>query len=353
MKIAVLFPNSPLAGWSASRGIGPTLRRMGHEVLEVPVRTDPRATQLVIEGEKMMMPPIGVLKRYDLILTAGTEHIAAWLDTIYGKYEWKDLPGAKACWFHESFNRDDYSLDFDFLRPWGEEFFFPGIQDAEMHDQESFALGHAHWLPFGVDTELFRPKDFSSEEIVHASVGALDLGLSLKNKNFGVAFMGLLYGKRKAMLDALARHAIPPIRIGNVEIKDLHGYQFEESTKRYASNLREISVFLNLPALSRLLVNKVYEVLACGTFLLTPILPDEQGVAANMKHFTDKVHLRYYKPTNLPYLTQMLNEYLSEEHAEERERMARIGCREVHAKHSLEGRLTELLVKVGVKQVVS
>lgn len=331
MKIVVLYPNSPFAGWSAAKGIGPTLVKMGHEVLDIPVNPDPRATPMQVEETRRGMPPAEILKQYDLILSAGTEHIGPWIDAVYGIYDWKHLGVPKAAWFHESFNRDDYNLDFGTLCHFADEFFFPAIQDAEFHDQESFAPGRAHWLPFGVDTSIFKPlKEVDGYKI---------------EKHFGVAFMGLFYGKRKGFMDVLRRHAIPTIKLGNVQIADLHGYQHEESTRRYAANLREITVFLNLPAMSRLLVNKVYEVLACGTFLLTPFLPTEQGVAANMQHFKDKEHLRYYKPTNLPYLAQIMNEYLTEDFAAERERIAAAGCKEVHEKHSLKMRLEEILAK--------
>jgi Glycosyl transferases group 1 len=342
MRIAVFFPNTSVVGWSAARGIGQTLRRMGHDITDVAMPTAAEANAMQVEYVKSQLPPYEVLQKQDVLLVSGPEHIAPWIEHVWGMYEWKQLTGARVCWLQESCRRDDYNIDFDAIRWCGDEWFFPAIQDAEFHDQEMFAKGRSHWLAFGVDTRIFRACVECESVKPHGHFFE-------SSKVLDVGFMGLLYKKRQVFVQALRRHNIPPIHCGRVEVQDIFGYQFEECARRYAENIRQIKVFINMPALSRLMVAKVYEVLACGTFLLTPQLPEEQGTHKNMQHFESHKHLMYYSPSNLPYLAQLLREYSSPEMDEIRERIAAAGCAEVHKNHSLELRLTELLAKVGVK----
>ena len=123
-------------------------------------------------------------------LISGPEHIAPWIEHVYGMYEWKQLPGAKLAWLHESMNRDDFKIDFDSIKWVADQWFFPAIQDAEKHDQEMFKKDHSHYLPFGVDEGIFKPRLVSADNIECAS------------KEFDVAFMGMMYPKRTAWLNS-------------------------------------------------------------------------------------------------------------------------------------------------------
>jgi len=62
--------------------------------------------------------------------------------------------------------------------------------------------------------------------------------------------------------------------VGNIQVHDLGGVRVRETALLYADNLRQIKVFVNLPTLSQLAVTKVYEALACGTFLITPAITE-------------------------------------------------------------------------------
>jgi hypothetical protein len=340
VRLAVFFPKSQHAAWSMSNGLVTTLRRMGYQVLrgELPA-TGGNVPPQVFESIKESLPAIEALKGCDAILVSGPEHIAPWLDAVYGKYEWKQLGVPKAAWWHETLQREDYSIDWDNVSCWADENFVPAWQDADWLDQEAFGKGHVHWLPFGVDTHVFRPHD------------DFLLGRTQK-KEWPVAFIGLVYEKRARFLKALGQHNHPPIRVGNVSISDLSGYCAEESVLRLAANYRSIGVFFNMPALSSLLVTKVYEVMACGTFLLTPELSADRGISKNMELFESGRHLVYYRSSNLPYVAQLLREWSSEEKFSEREKIAMAGCGEVHEKHSLEKRLAVILEKIGVKETV-
>lgn len=334
MKIAVFMSNNPTSGWNMGWGIVNTMRRMKHEVLCIPMPTEREAPQEMVDYVKKNAVPIEELAKQDAILVSGPEHIGPWIDICYGKQPWKEIDVPKACWLHESMHRE-YDIDFDYIKWLGDEWFFPATQDAEMNDQEMFAKGRSHFLPFGVDTNIFQPNQM------------LD---GINERRFEVGFLGMIYPKRQVFLNALRRHNIPPIQHGLCVIKDIRGYDWEGSMRLLASNTREIKVFFNLPSMSQLLVAKVMETMACGTFLLTPMLPDERGAAKNMELFENGKHLVYYSASNLGLVAQMLREWISPEFNAKRKAIAEAGCREVHAKHNMTLRVEALLskLKVGV-----
>lgn len=347
MKVAVFFSQDPTAGWNMGEGIVRTLKRMGHTVIPGPLPTAREANERLVEITKAAAPKMDALKACDVIIVSGPEHISPWIDVCYSKYGWKNMGVPKACWLHESCTREDYTIDFDSLKWCGDEWFFPAIQDAEFHDQEMFAPGRSHWLPFGVDTEMFKTHDcfcYRDSDCCPRH--------NPRKAIFDVGFLGLLYQKRQLFLKALSRHNHPPIRVGMCSVADLHGYHLEKSIRLLVSNTREIKVFINLPALSQLLVSKIYEVMACGTFLITPQVTDYRGAAKNMAPFEDGKHLIYYSPSNVGYVAQLLREWTSPEKDAERARIAEAGCAEVHKNHSLMQRLAELLLKVSVKDAV-
>jgi hypothetical protein len=351
MKIAVFYPASRHAAWSAGEAIPGTLRRMGHEVVAgaMPVElTSPNPQQF--ENIKADLPSLEMLQRQDVVLVSGLEHVAPWLEAVYGAYEWKQLKARRAAWYHESFFREDFTIDFEALGSWVDEHFFPGIQDAEFFDQESFALGRSHWLPLGVDTTIFRQERGLTIQKLDESLR--EITFAKTSKKWPIAFIGMMYEKRGRFLQALSRHDFPRVRIGTVGIEDLAGWDAEGSARRLADNYRRVGVFFNLPALSQLLVSKIYEVMACGTFCLTPMLSADRGINKNMEPFESGRHLVFYRSSNLPFVAQLLREWSSPEKEAEREKIAAEGCREVHERHSLEKRLEVILAKCGVKEVV-
>jgi hypothetical protein len=319
---------------------------MGHKVDAIPLPTNQQATDAQIADVRARYPGLAYLKeRIDAIIISGPEHVGPWIDQVYGRDEWKMLNVPKAAWLHESCVRDDYQIDFNHLAWMADEWFFPAIQDAEFHDQDMFCKGRSHYLPLGVDTEVFK----SSVAGVRFTDASFERN-TLRN-HFDVAFIGLMYPKRVAFIKALQQHKIPPIHNGRVVGQvDLFGYDYEGAARLLASNYRVIKVFFNMPALSRLLVSKVFEVMACGTFLMTPQIPPEAGAAKNMLPFESGRDLIYYRSSNLPFVAQLLNEWSSPDKDAERQRIAKAGCKLVHEKHSLNVRMQEMLIKskVGV-----
>jgi spore maturation protein CgeB len=114
---------------------------------------------------------------------------------------------------------------------------------------------------------------------------------------------------------------------------------------RLAQNYRRVKVFFNLPAYSELLVTKVAEVMACGTFILTPML---EGAAERNCNFQHAKELAYYHPTNLPFLVQTLREFV--ERDQQREQIALAGMAKVIEKFSLRVQVPEILSKCGVEE---
>lgn len=342
MRIAVLFPGGIQSAWSLGDGVVNTLRRMGHEVLDYPRQ---RFGQSRIRKSD--------LESCNLIVVSAPEHIfknpamKPWGEI--GPNEWEKLSVPKAGWYHESFFRDDIVFNFKELRTFTDYHFMPAIQDAEMFSKVEFGFkGRVHWLPFGVDTEVFRPLPCGRCKGTGKDAGlecgsCLGLGDVQERKDLGIGFIGTVYGIRGHFLDQLESHIkLPPgtsFVCGNVMVQDVNGISFQETAERLAANYRRIKVFLNLPSYSRLIVTKVLEVLACKTFLLTPVLTD--SAEKNMDPLTHAKHLCFYRPSNLPFVNQLLNEFL--ERDIDRELIAQAGCKEVHEKHSLEVRLKQLL----------
>ena len=99
-------------------------------------------------------------------------------------------------------------------------------------------------------------------------------------------------------------------------------------------------IFVNLPALSRLLVTKVTEVMACGTFLLTPRL-DHPSAYRNMEPSEHRKHLVYYDPDDPGEIGRLVNYYLA--NPAERDAIAAAGRAEVIKNHAMRLPLRNIL----------
>ena len=364
LKVVVIFPGTVTAAWSVSDGIVNTLRKMGHQVRDFP-RGRPYCPILTPDD----------LKQADLIIASGFEHLSR--DQRLSPFDdrhvsiafWKKLQVPKVAWYHESARRlrdAPIAMVWKGIEPLIDQHFFPAIQDAEMYDQPHFANGRSHWLPFGVDTDIFKPqgcpkckglplwqckrREYSesnpslivpTDEIKKiicpecAGVGHVPT-----KKTVNIGFIGLMYGPRADYAAKLAQHLHDVIIVaGKVQVADLDGYPFEENAHRLAANYRRIKVFFNFPAMSQLLVTKVYEIMACGTMLVTPYVTG--AGEHNLDVFEHTKHLVYYDPNNLAFINQVLREF--QERDTDREFMALRGMREVHEKHSLRLRLEQML----------
>lgn len=288
----VVFHNTAAVGsaWCCAEGIVSELRAMGYRVAD---GGNPHASQL----------PAATLREADLIILGAPEWFARPLQLRYGAV-WSGLRARKAAWYAESFHRDDRDFDFNTVRGLADHHYFPAIQDAEEFGGQ--------WLPFGVDTAMFRPK---SVPVVHDA-----------------AFLGTIYPKRA---EYLARIPYKLERIQSVSSPDVRR-SFALLADAYGST----RIFVNLPALSRLLVTKVTEVMACGTFLLTPRL-DHPSAHRNMAPFEDRKHLVYYDPHAPAEIARLIEYYLA--HPAERDAIAAAGRAEILKNHAMRLPLQKIL----------
>lgn len=239
MKLAVFFPASLFSAWACSYGLVNTLRRMGHEVTSIPVT--PNSEDFSV--------PLGI----DGCIISGPEHIGKQITPL-------KVP--RVAWMHETVEREDYGkLDVDAIKRSADVVFCPGIQD------EKYGF---RYLPFGVDTEVFKPGVpyyYDPETNIEGGV----------KKTIDAGFIGLLYPKRQEFLAKLKKHGVN-LTTGNVQVLELGGVNPQKTAELYAENISKIKVFVNLPTLSQLAVTKIYEVLACGTPILTPEVSDMRNL---------------------------------------------------------------------------
>jgi hypothetical protein len=299
MRIACFYPQSVFCAWCVSTGLVDTLRRMGHDVLPLPIdagnpRPDPR-----------LYPTQADLRRFDGLLVSGPEHLYRHLRALYPDWNRAGVP--RVSWMHETVEREDYGrLSIEEIRELADTTFCPAAQD------ERFGL---RWLPFAADTEVFRP----------------DGG---EPRQYACAFIGLMYPKRVEFLNCLAPHLGDiPLRIGNVQVQDLSGIRIRETAGLYAANLRSIRIFVNLPTLSQLAVTKVYEVQACGAFLITPAI-------AEMRNF-ENIQAHFYDAARPESLAESIRCCL--DRPEECEQAARVCCGRIHRSARLELRCEQLI----------
>ena len=324
MKLAIFFPRNTFAGWASLGGYTQTLRRMGHDVTEC-VLSGNQPHDIVPMRAKL--PTIAQLAACDAVISFYHEYTQPWLAALYGLEAWAPLVEKTIARFDESMDRADLNLPgrLPELLAWVKHWSFPAAQDAKKYGGQ--------WQPFGADTTMFKPL---------GSVGLTE------QKKYGAAFVGQLYGPR---LEYAQRMAQQPDQItlqcGQVGVQELNGMREPQSTHLLAKTYRQIKVFFCLPPLSRLVVGKVCEVMACGTFVMYPRLPGE--AAENLSVFEDGTHIIYYEHGYIRENVKQIKRWL--EHDEERESIAQAGCRKVREELSLERMLDQLLTPVARQMV--
>ncbi|RAI55357.1 glycosyltransferase [Roseicella frigidaeris] len=292
-KVAVFHCTARVgSAWCCAEGLSVTLAAMGYQVMDC---GHPGAGG----------PPIEALRGADLILLGAVEWYGELLERRYGA-DWAALPMPKLAWYAESAHRDDRDFPFARYRALADRHYFPAAQDAEEFG--------GTWLPFGADAVLFAPRPVP--------------------KRHDAAFLGSLYPKRQEFLRRLGLPLTPMAPVADPDpIRS-----FARLAEAYCST----RIFVNLPALSRLLVTKVTEVMACGTLLLTPAMDHPSGLA-NMAQFEDGRHLVYYPPDRPERLRALIAHFLAR--PEEAGAIAAAGRAEILRAHSLEARLRRLIAE--------
>jgi hypothetical protein len=250
MKIAAFYSDSPFAGWVQCEGFVDVLKRMGHDVVAIAVPPVTQVTQAL--ADKVNKP----IEDCDMVIVSGPEWLRKWIQAFYPN--WSKLKCPKVAWYHESFVREDFTLDYANFESMFDFHFFPDPADAEKYRGE--------FLPLGVDTAIFHP-DY---DVI---------------RDIEVGFIGLMYPKRAKFVEELTPH------LGDIKIKymtafqserglvpaigvwDADGLNIRRSMQLLAETYRRIKVFVTFPSLSNVLVAKVLESLACGCELVAPKQP--------------------------------------------------------------------------------
>jgi hypothetical protein len=254
LKIAAFYSDSPFASWGQAEGFCDVLKRMGHDVIGIGVPSVTQITQAM--ADKVNKP----IDDCDLVIVSGPEHLRAWIRAFYPN--WAKMKMPKVAWYHESFVREDYTLDYQNFEGMFDFHFFPDKADAEKYQGE--------FLPLGVDTGMF-------------NVCALD------ERDIEVGFIGLMYPKRARFVEELTPH------LGDIKIKYMVGCQSERglipaiavwdadglnvrrSMQLLAETYRRINVFVALPNICNALMSKVLESAACGCKVVAPKQPIPLG----------------------------------------------------------------------------
>jgi glycosyltransferase involved in cell wall biosynthesis len=303
MKLAYWYPASTFSAWSISLGAVDALRRMGHEVVDCGIVA---GTQSLNQSD---YPSLAELDAMDGILISGPEHMRAYITALYP--EWEKVKTRKAAWMHETVQREDYgTLNVENIKRLADVVFCPAVQD------EAYGF---KFLPFGVDTEVFRPEPAVARDI-------------------SVCFIGLMYPKRSAYLARVREHLREiELKLGNVEVKAEGKVDARKTVLAYAEVLRRIKVFVNLPTLSQLLVTKIYEVAASGACLVTPTV---KGIAER-NHLFVRDNICLYNEDDPAALAASVKSLLGDD--QKRSGLAQRAAAEMYSEHRIELRLQKIL----------
>jgi spore maturation protein CgeB len=319
MKIALFTIKNPLACHYALFGYKETLKAMGHEVLECSLPSNQVSRVAGVEH-----PSIETLEGCDVIMSTYHEYVQPWLTVLYALGDWealmKKVPVVAR--FDESMDRTDLALPerVPSLLKWATHYSWPAAQDAKKYG--------GNWLVYGADSTIFHR---------HAATHQLNA----EDKPYPIGFVGTLYEKRKAYIDKLAPHVGRDISfyIGNVWVQDVPGLHEKDTFARLAMNYAKFKIFFCLPPKSNLIVEKVFDVMACDTMVMFPRLSGE--AAENLKTFKDEEHIVYYDYGFFANNGKQIRYYL--DHPEEIDRIAQAGGKYVRENHTLEQMMQALL----------
>lgn len=269
MKIAAFYSDSPFAGWVQAEGFVDVLKRMGHEVVGIGVPPTNQVTQAI--ADKVNKP----IDDCDLVIVSGPEWLRKWIQAFYPN--WSETKCPKVAWYHESFVRDDFTLDYANFEGMFDFHFFPDRADAEKYKGE--------FLPLGVDVGMFKPTENKYDHTYFSNFRP-----TTPNRDIEVGFIGLMYPKRAQFVKELIPH-LGDIKINYmtacqserglipaIGVWDADGLNIRRSMELLAETYRRIKVFVTFPSLSNVLVAKVLESMACGCILVAPKQPiDMEG----------------------------------------------------------------------------
>jgi hypothetical protein len=298
MKVALFYPSKE-AAWSLREGLRNALHRMGHEVTDYGCTGWAKAP----------------LAGHDMIFVSGPEYL--WRDLVDVFPSWGSLDIPKVGWLHETVEREDYATNriavagklplSDILRVTPRLF-------TQAHQDQKYGMP---WVQCGVDLEMFKPLGFT--------------------KRYETVFVGAVYEKRRKFLNQF-EPSLEVVRFNRADAPD------DDS---YVQYINKAHVVLNLPSMSDMSTARVFEVMACGTALITPRTEN----VGNYDMFLHGEHLMYYEDdpreamqalkTTDKRAIRLPNRPIVKETL--LQRLSRQGREEVVAHHSLESRLKQML----------
>jgi len=191
--------------------------------------------------------------------------------------------------------------DFDYVFV-AQKDYVPLLKDAKED-------GRVYWLPLAADPEVH--KKFEAPKL------------------FDVGFVGnmdpKLHPERAKLLRKMS---------AKYSVLAVSGLHYENMAKVYSVSKIGFNKSIN-----RDLNMRVFEIMSCGTMLLTDKIDNGMN-----DFFENKKHLVMYE--NEEELNELVQYYL--EHEEEREEIAKEGQKEVHEKHTYEHRAEQILKTVKV-----
>lgn len=317
MRIALFYPHNMMACHYATGGYRAALESMGHEVFDCPFPGN-----MVNPAVLASVPSIEDLQGCDVILSTYHEYTQPWLQAIYTYPEWVMLMRERPVLarFDESMDRHDLSLPdrVPVLLEWATHYSWPAAQDAKKYGGE--------FHPYGAEPEIFHP--------------GLE-GHVKRTRDIDLGFIGSPYPKRQEYLQKLQLH-LPQktmLHIGRVFVQEIDGMNERASTMLLAHNYRRIKIFFCLPPMSNLLVEKIFDVMACGAMVMYPRLQDE--AEANLKVFEDGKEIVYYEYGFFADNGKQVKYYL--DRPDEVRRIADAGAARIRRDYRLETLLDKML----------
>lgn len=283
MKIAVVYSSNIAAAWCLSDGIVHTLRRMGHQVLDMPQSGYRRDA---IDW----WTRVDEINQADLFILSGVDY-AYWQRSYSGYRTTYCVPNIAqtmeqittrtcAIYFENKEMYRDRSHDYWWLRDCFDHNFYPAIQDVDYLNWDN--TNRCHWFPFSADTDIFYPQRLERPH---------ELG-----------FIGHIYPQRERFLEEYYG-LIPdsgwiPV-MGHATVEDVEGINIPESTRRLAYNYNRIKTLVVLPTMSQEVVTKVYEAMACGCCVLVPDLigTEREDPRSNFIGLEHERDIFIYEPT--------------------------------------------------------
>ena len=266
--------------WGMENEISRALKEMGIQVIETDYRLD-----------RENFPALFMRPAHFMLVCKGS----GISPDLIGKY-----PGRTLLWYQDDvFTTAHAPRDLAFNGSAFDTVY--SFDKSAVDEYKKFGIKDVRWLPLAASPAVHRKMDVP--------------------KKYDVSFVGNIHPNRKPFLERLQKKF-------NVHIERA----FMDDMVRILNQSR---IVLNLGIGPTGIQQRVFEVLSCGSFLLTNEIPEADRL------FENHTHLVYFNDENIE---DLISYYL--EHDQERENIAYEGYLEAHEKHTFHQRMHVLLGQV-------